>query len=638
MADGNIVYQGSRWEMCPGFLEVIGGPWGEDVTFGADVVGSWKAAIDWHADNGLNLIIANIPYGRTDYNYLGWPFHYIVDMSQWPHHEDLFDDDFRARNVELLNRVFAHAKDRGVTCLAHHFNFHAPRRMAGACGWAPRYAVDGADWVDGSYGISRMDDLVHNCCWNVESYRQFMDHCWRETCRLLPNLSGFLVTPGEANRGQFPDAGAHSEDDAYLYNSDARYTDTMADFIRTFDATLRDVGRMPVVRSWGVEGAPHLMPTGVTYLIKHQLFDTIDAPGDPLVDRWVAAGHEMWIEAMTIGENAGPILWADAEHFAKLGQGVRGSGVSGAVAVSKYGSLNRVGEYLGALQFHAGVRGESHDWVEHLRPAFGDDAADALEAMRLVARGVLLISKVSHRLGEGHSFGYWPTFTPPLDGFHNLGAVNGTPPPWARGDVVALKEYLDYLATHPCEPGCLDRVRGERRCPIESLAAAADDAHRAGEILDRIARPGEIDWLMLRCAAGVGRGQARLFAEACRAKVLFEQVRACPVPEDQPEYARQCMQAFADAEAALAYMKRWLVQLPPLNHLPLKYCEAMAKMYRNMVQQFEPYKRDLRRLLDGQAWTLSRCDLMWRAIHLDGPGTQGGEHLKPVMRQPPWPQ
>ena len=77
-------FVGSRW-WCPSWLEVPGGPWGASASFRGDVVAGWKAALDWYAENGLNVIIGSIPFTQTDRVYEGWGFHYVLDFKGWPH-------------------------------------------------------------------------------------------------------------------------------------------------------------------------------------------------------------------------------------------------------------------------------------------------------------------------------------------------------------------------------------------------------------------------------------------------------------------------------------------------------------------------------------------------------------------------
>ncbi|MCF7838234.1 MAG: hypothetical protein K9N49_06355 [Candidatus Marinimicrobia bacterium] len=662
-AGGPLRFQGSRWEFEPGYLEVCAGPWGPKHAFGADVVGSWLAAIDWHADHGLNVMVANIPYAQTDPIYLGWGFHYLLDFAGYPHAEDLFSADFRQRNMEALNRIFSYGRERGVLMLVHHFNYFAPRRMAVAQGWVPRYPGDEADWTDGPAElVSVMRLLTHNCCWNHAGYREFMLRCWRDTMDCLPDLGGFLVTPGEGNHGLFEEPGLPvppgkqaAGDPAYRahlphwYQNDRRYVETSADFIRTFDETIRAAGRFPLVRAWSVEGAPHRMPVGPTYLMKHQLFDCIDAPGDELIGRWLKQGHTLWVEAMFIGENAGPIQWAGLQHFQRIGKDIRGSGVQGALCEHKRGHLDYPSRTINFEAFHAAVQDPARlddrtAWAARLAPSFGAQADRMLEAMELTGRGVLLMSKVCHRLGEGWGFGGWPTLTPPLQGIVNLGHTNGTPPPWCRGNLVTLKEYLDYLDVNPWHENWQDAVRGHRACPLAALDHAAADAARAEDILDAaqpsVAPEHLLEWRELRCSAALSRLQAAGLAEMCRVKVFMAAVRACALPEKQVELARAALAAVTAAERALAEFREWLIQYPDTHGLGVVLARAAGQAYRTTIRQLQPYRRELQRFLDGDAWTLSRYELMWRAMLLDGPASQphlAGDGVPLAAYRTTWP-
>ena len=653
-------YQGSRWEVHPAFLEVCPGPWGTLEKYGVDVVGSWKDCIDWHADNGLNVIISNIPYSRTDWNYLGWGFHYILDLKDYPHHEDLFSADFRKRNLETLSAVFGYGKRRGVLMLAHHFNYMAPRRMGVAMGWMPRYPVDEADWTDGmANSINPLRLLGHNCCWNVPSYQEFMKHCWTETCRLLPDLGGFLVTPGEGNHGHFDESrgpvdeqGRTATNDLTLnlihwYPSDMRYVETSAHFIKTFASTVRKAGRFPLVRSWSVEGAPHFMPRNVTYLLKHQMFDCIDAPGDPLVKKWLDCGHEMWVEAAFIGENAGPIQWAGPRYFKKMAEDIHGSGVAGAVTNHKCRDLNGPTNWLNYKLFHAAMKSpaamdDRAPWVRELTPLFGAKAKDAFEAMELTSEGVLLISKIAHRVGEGWSFLMWPTLTPVIDGLVNLGHENGTPPPWWRGNLFTIKEYLDYLGATPWSEDWMEKARGTRDCPLQALESVIASAQKAERLIEGIkpspaAAPA---WQELRCSAAVNRWQCDSILQACRVKIGMACARACLDFATQKRLAKETMSAIEACERALAREREWVIQYPPQFGSAQSLVEGLGEKYRTSVRELQPFRRELTRFLEGRAWTVSRLDLKWRAMNMLDAASQPparGNGIPLATYRQPWP-
>jgi hypothetical protein len=215
------------------------------------------------------------------------------------------------------------------------------------------------------------------------------------------------------------------------------------------------------MRAWSVEGAPHFMPKGVTYLIKHQLFDCIDAPGDPLIKRWLAEGHTLWVEAAFIGENAGPVLWTNRDHFRRMAEDIRHSGVEGAAVIyCKERPLETPVNWINFEIFTEALAAPERisdpaPWLAQLTPAFGTGAKNALAAMELVSHSILLLSKIAHRVGEGWSYSMWPTLTPRNEGMLNLGHCGGTPPPWWRGDLFTIKEYMDWLGANPweCSPG-----------------------------------------------------------------------------------------------------------------------------------------------------------------------------------------
>ncbi|HSH95246.1 MAG TPA: hypothetical protein VK968_13925 [Roseimicrobium sp.] len=649
MADKLPPNIGSRW-WCPSLLEVPGGPWGTSTSFAGDAAAGWMAAIDWHARNGLNVIIADIPFAQTDRVYIGWGFHYILDLSNWTHGDDLYSLEFRRRNVETINRILAHAKKAGVRVFIHHFNFIAPRRMAVAEGWCKIFSTRAGDVDTSGLNADAIGVLLHELCWNAKSYQAFMRHCWEATLQVLPDLAGIVATIGEGNAGLFP------RPNIYEYYSSMRFLDVAVDFTNQFVETVRKAGRTPIIRAWGVEWARHLMPKGVDYLVKYQLFDCIDAPADEVLDQWLDHGHDVWAEAEILGENAGPILWTRRDYFKKVGREVRRRRLKGIVShlnsAFEVALLDTPSSRINFELFFAGINSprsleSAAPWEAVLRETFGDQASGVLSAMELISQGVLNFSRVIHRVGEGFTFGWHIGIAPYRQFPCNLGQANGTPPQWARNGIATIKEYLDYLSTHRWHADALQVVRGERACPIEVMKQAARDAEEAERLLESLVgnlpRAALREWSILRCSAGLCRFRALQIASLSLAKVLFAAVRNSIDPKLQRELAQQSLDAFKDAELAAARVREWAIQIPPGHLTGDAYQRLIADLsnsYQETAFEMSLYTNDLRRLLNGEAWTLSLHEMSWKGLQLDEviewPGEVVQDLKRRLTRPPSW--
>ena len=113
------------WWLHPAYLEGAPGPWIPPSQFTDDPVPTWKRAIDWMADNGINIVIADIPPFWKDRIYMGWGYHYCIDFDKFPEAR-VFSSRFARKNRAVLNEIFTYAADKGVQPFTHHYNFCAP--------------------------------------------------------------------------------------------------------------------------------------------------------------------------------------------------------------------------------------------------------------------------------------------------------------------------------------------------------------------------------------------------------------------------------------------------------------------------------------------------------------------------------
>ena len=92
--------------------------------------------------------------------------------------------------------------------------------------------------------------------------------------------------------------------------------------------------------------------------------------------------------------------------------------------------------------------------------------------------------------------------------------------------------------------------------------------------------------------------------------------RACIGYEEQKKLAQEGLDAIAACERALAMERESVIQYAPDHGVLVDLVKALGHKYRAAVRQLHPYRREFERFLAGQAWTMSRNELTWRAIAL----------------------
>jgi len=471
------------WWFYPSFLESPPGPWEKSRAYGDDPVRNWKAAIDWMAGKGLNVLVSGIPPFCKDRVYHDWGYHYVLDFPK--HRESrVFTDEFVEANRSRLKEIFAHARRRGVKPFIHHYNFCAPvpfvkahRELAEKVLLRDDARHNLQDWQGLLYG---------NVCWNDPVYQDYMRGCWGEFLDKFPEVEGIMVTPGECARCACPECG-----DRFA---------TLSDFVRTFVETVEGVGRLPVVRAWATGlDAPVIgaFPKGVPYVIKYSVFDVIDAPPDPAVRAWIDAGHRVWLsKEIKGGENGGPIAWFDPKFFRDVASNSRKLGAEGLISID-----NSDGGFLGMrhktqqillemfVRYAKGGKAKDREWVGELEEWFGPHSENVFRAVRLYSKAILNLSKLAYSPTEGFGWraayhfkgpGRWPG-TLGLKGRHGL-----HPPEWVRSrdKLGSVADVVEYLKNNAWEEGIFERVSKGQVDPVafaSRLEAAAAKGVRALE-------------------------------------------------------------------------------------------------------------------------------------------------------------
>lgn len=590
--------------MRPGLLEYPPGPWAEGTSTGkADPLRGWKRALDWMSDQGLNVVIAELPLEEKGEVRQGWGYHYILDFDNHPEAR-VFGKEFTRRNREILTAISSHAKSKGIDLFLHHYNFLAPYNYVVAHDalsekqrfmLAKRGGRAFQDWT----GF-----LMGHVCWNDPEYRAFLRDCVMQTLEACPGLAGMMVTAGECANCLCPECSkAVIESNGRNRNEKMR-----ADFLHAFRDWIAEAGKRGLVRAWQVEKALSLFPRdGLTYILKQTVFDCMNAGPDPVVETWQKAGFDVWTSKEIYGENAGPIVWFDPAYIHRQVQDARNLGVPGMMC---YHNTQR--SFLGMempvqqLNFLAyclalqreGAEYDPEPWNQTFRETYGEDGLKILEAMQQAAGPVLTVSRIYFTPNEGHSFDHFHDMCLYPDG-HRIGAENTRPPEWARGDIEAIQDYVERIGGEGWSERLLsESLAPRKRNPIATMAEVADLAHKGVETLERLCANYSGDqYDNVRIAALGGRVAWQLGLEwvhIYRALLLYKAAERETDLKRRRALAQRCVAEVNASAHAVRRQMETLLEYPPHLIEPLacfQVCSAIQVKYTASIRERWEHKR-----------------------------------------------
>lgn len=328
--------------------------------------------------------------------------------------------------------------------------------------------------------------------------------------------------------------------------------------------------------------------------------------------------------------------WHSPSYFERVAREVETLGVKGFVTHCNSwfepASLNTPAKRLNFELFVNALNGadagklRQHS-IKVLAESFGDDSKQILEALEKLSYGVLHFSRVSHRIGEGFTFGWNLSILPMNREPGNLMLANGTPPEWCREGLITVKEYIDYLSIHEYQPGCLDILRGSRTCPAHLMRQAALTALEAEQELVALGKKwnNNKECQDLVICAGLVAAQANYLAATIEALLAYYSAKACTDLMLQKEKAKECIDKFCEARVGMARLREKAIQLS-LEHFGSAHPQNqlltdLAKAYEVFSIESALYERECQEFLDGQVWTMSNIEISWKGIQTIGPLT-----------------
>ncbi len=601
------------WWLCQGFFEYTLGPWQPYLPPNPDVVTIWKSAIDWFADNGFTFIVPQIaPWAGeampsavgADKVRFGWGYHYVLNFDKFPEARCTtdnakllapkavpFEPDDIIRNQDIVRAITDYGKEKGIDVYQHHYNFMATVPFVRAhldmihCEFLQR-----DNWVDLKPPVWDLrQNLCFDVCWNKKIYQEFLVSCFEEYLELFPSAAGILATPGERARcqcvdciGEQPTAAAAKQN---RYSNSPEKRKTISHFCKVFAETVQNAGRKPLVRSWinSVPEAPEQwaaeLPKGITYVTKYSVFDIMNSGPDPLIKHFLDAGHDMWfMKEITGGENAGPSVMTVPEHFDEMAKVCRDMGIKGILSVDNgehgYQFYTTKVQHADRIQFaNAFCKDSKISTAEVLRreyiDIFGEAGPAILEANKKVSQVPFNITRFIYSQTEGYTFGfpyYFCGFGGLQKGWPGILGENTAPPEWARREIAAIPDYVDYLKDNPWDNEFRAKITGAGKDPFAEWARIVDTARQGRDELEALATKvpaeakKEIDLLIN--SAHVSYQNGKKWLHFFNARLYYAGAMSPTQEHKRRELAQLTVSEYNKALKAMRELIEWMKKLP----------------------------------------------------------------------------
>ena len=575
------------WWFFPSLLEPCDGPWGKLSDFGHDPVLTWKAIIDWAAKLKVDHLIPGIEPYQSDRVYNQWGFHYVCHFPDDPAAR-CFDDDTIRRNIAAIRAIAAYGREKKVGIMFHHYNLMAPER------WVQEHPALQAkldavhDPVWGHHPRNdRLGNLVSNLCWNDPEYKAFMQRCWREVFTNIPELAGAMITAGEFSHcgcdqctGGTPVYVLQDKDSpeeaargaAAKAIRDEKRGDMSIDLIRTFTDILNEFKKETIVRTWFMAGWVNRLPKGIDYATKYSLFDACWGGPDPVVHKWLEAGHKMWETVAIEAENCGPIMWHDEEWNKLTAQRNNALDIQGCIIHInvQWGHTGHIASFTASRNITRMLEGleqpaKAGSSLAEFRDFFGPEAGEPIfRAAKLIATFPLHMTSTVHLAREGFSFGMPPWFDGDWRWPGVLGSPQYQPEPWANPDgLTTIYELVKAVAAKPASYQAVMDAPGTCISRCDEIAVWCQEACTILESCPTPPSPeGRSELLTLKASAHIAALAAREYAAVLRARVAWEAVKTLPTGSPEACAAREMAASWYEKTvAALSDQIPWSLEI-----------------------------------------------------------------------------
>ncbi len=620
------------WWFFPSLLEPCDGPWGTLSEFGHDTVLAWKGIIDWAAKLKVSQIITGIEPYSSDRVYNQWGFHYVCHFPDDPAAR-CFDEETIKRNIKTIREICSYAQEKNVLIMFHHYNLMAPERWVQAHpSILEKYnAIDDPVWGRG-FRNDRMGFIVSNICWNEPEYKKFLLNCWQEVFANIPELGGAVITAGEfnycgcdvctggSNAHIFQNSEDTDEDKAAAAKAlrMQKRGEMCLDLIESFTGTMKTLGKEAIVRTWVMSEWIDLLPKGIDYVAKYSVFDACWGGPDPVINKWLEAGHNMWESVAIEAENCGPVIWHDDEWCKVTGKRNNDMDIQGCIIHinTQWGHKGHIGSFTASQNItrlfeSLEPKAEEKSSVEEFKKFFGEQIGEKVcRAAQLIATFPLHMTATVHLKREGFSYGMPPWFDGNWRWPGVLGGPRYEPEEWANPDgLTTINEMVGAVSNDP--ENYQNIINLERKNAISRCDEIALWCGEARKILEDIPMQ-ESTWVRselkaLEASARIAEYAAAEHAAVLRSRLAWEAVKKLDAGSPVAVSARKdAVKWYAEAIEHLRKQISWGLELnrvyPDLISHIIESHETFNRL--TMTTRLRIREEELRRIktVEGPDW------------------------------------
>ncbi len=577
------------WWQYPSFSDAPIGPWSIDIPrIDEEPLHHWERAINWMADNGVNIFIGNLgSYVKEMMRYSNcgdWPFGLICEWPEFPNAQ-LFSNYYLKTMRQVTNYLIELFHQRGIRVFLHHYNHFLPYQWFIRQPSLVERKRDSNNLIP-DFSPYNQTLIVKSVCPNAPEYRKFMQASWQELFQHLPDLDGLLITLGESNWCPCRECtGGVPIDGKWQHAIRYEQLETMRKFADLYVETIQSLGKEPLLRTWhggGDEEISKSMPKGPIYLIKYSGFNSIDCNPDPIYRYWENAGHRLWVVHEVSGaEPGGPCTWLNPKWVSQVNaRATKQMNIEGSVVFHNnyQGRIDQVFPSTffnmeAALQFFQGISYDKAYWEKRASDLLGPNGGTYLKASELYSQIILNIDKVVGSPEDGIAFSWNVHFVgdktsswPGVVG--EFGAKGTEPHPWVRENIGVLRHYKRYLEDHPWTKNIAEKAIPIGYIdPLVFIKEKWELALEGVKIIEKIPHGNDgpyatihrIFLLSARWAAELGR----FWYSLLRAKVFWWGANSlCSDIATQKELAQKCLTDLDEVINAVWQMQSFFYEFP----------------------------------------------------------------------------
>jgi hypothetical protein len=197
-----------------------------------------------------------------------------------------------------------------------------------------------------------------------------------------------------------------------------------------------------------------------------------------------------------------------------------------------------------------------------------------------------------------------------LRGWPGALGVTLTPPEWVRGDMVTLRDYVDYLRRNPWADDVIDKVAGGKPDPFsfleEKTKRAKAGLQKLKQLAARVPEEAQKEFRLLALSAEIAYLTGMQWGHFLRARLLYSGATSGAPVEVERKLAQECLENLDKGIKAMERQRELVLRYPGDI---LRFHVYFHRGRMGMSARIEHWKREralvqeeLAELLEGKVW------------------------------------